>query len=78
MELSLVPIDDIISELSNRYEHFVFSGMQIGIGGKDKILTLRKWFGNTATCIGLASMLTDAIYSVHRDDNELEEKDGLI
>jgi len=73
--LALTPTDDIIKELGNRYEHFVFSGMQTAIGGKDKILTTRKWQGNSATCIGLAHMLTNVIYDDHQGRNELNSKD---
>lgn len=75
-DLSLVSIDNIITELSNRYEHFIFSGMQTGIGGKDKILTTRKWGGNSATCVGLASMLAGVISSDHLSRNELTKPDS--
>jgi hypothetical protein len=78
MDLDLVLLEDLLKELDSRFEHWVFSGMQTGIGGKDKILTIRKWNGNSVTCHGLAGMLQNAIYSEHMKKNELEKEDGIL
>jgi hypothetical protein len=75
MDLSLVPIELIIDELAKRYEHFVFSGVQVlsGSGEDGKIFTVRKWGGNSHTCIGLCGMLSVVITDEHMRNNQLEE-----
>lgn len=72
-DLSLVPYEDLLKELDNRFEHWVFSGVKIGLGGQNgvgNILTVRKWSGNSATCSGLASMMPVAIYDSQMQDDE--------
>jgi len=61
VELELISTDDLITEMSNRFEHFVIAGLQTGYAGKDNIATKRSWKGNLATCAGLASQLQHAI-----------------
>jgi hypothetical protein len=60
-ELKLISTDDLIHEIMDRFDHAVFSGIQIGVRSKDDYLTIRKWFGNSATAAGLCSQLQHAI-----------------
>lgn len=78
MELELASLDQIIEEISKRYECFVFSGTQNNIGKKGKVLTVRKWGGYSTEAAGLASMLISAIYKIDIDENELEDYKNLI
>ena len=66
-DLSLVSVDDLIAELDRRFDHWIFSGMQVGIGKKDQYTTLRKWRGNPATCCGLASQTQMGIYDTYME-----------
>ena len=77
INLELILLDDLITELGNRFEHFVFSSMQTKIGGEDKILTFRKWKGNPATCCGLCSQLQIVITNKQLEENELTEDNQL-
>lgn len=74
IDLSLIPLQDIIKELDSRFEHWIFSGIQTHIGKDNNVFTVRKWNGNSATCSGLASMIQITIFNNHMDGNEL--KDG--
>lgn len=77
MELSLIPTEQLIDELDKRFCHFVFSGCQVltgkeGSKEESKIFTMRKWNGNSATCIGLCGMLQVVITDAHLNKNELD------
>ena len=76
--LDLIPLNDLLEALNRRFEHWIFSGIQTAIGGKDKILTVRKWNGNNATCSGLASMLQGAIYQKNMEENELDGDEDIL
>ena len=54
--LDLISSDDLIKELEERFEHFVFSGMRTKVG-KYSITSYRRWNGNDTTCLGLCSEL---------------------
>lgn len=56
VDLSLVSMDNLINEINKRFDFWIFSGMQIR-DQDSKIVTLREWRGNSATCAGLASQL---------------------
>jgi len=77
-DLSLIPLNDIIKELDNRFEHWIFSGIQTHIGKDDNVFTVRQWNGNSATCSGLASMIQITIFNNHMDKNELKDVDENI
>lgn len=82
-DLSLVPVDVLIDELDKRFCHFVFSGCQV-LSGKEgskedsKIFTMRKWNGNSATCIGLCGMLQVVITDAHLQSNKLDSAEDEI
>jgi len=57
VDLSLVPLGDLLTEAIGRMEHAVFVGMQTQIHASDKNCVYRRWHGNTHTCVGLCSDL---------------------
>lgn len=65
-DLSLVPIERLLTEIDRRYDNWVFCGMQCDTR-ISKTVTVRKWRGNSATCAGLASQLQIAIYDVYME-----------
>ena len=56
-DLKLISTDDLLAELGSRFDHWVFSGGQIGIHGKDNIRTIRRYRGNYLECIGLSRLI---------------------
>lgn len=74
VDLTLVSLDDLMFELDRRFDHWIFSGAMLrseGTGGAradGKILTVRKWRGNSATCAGLASQIQIPIFEQHMRD----------
>jgi len=56
-DLTLVSLDDLLEEINKRFDIWVFSGMQLRGRESQEIVTMRKWRGNSATCVGLASQL---------------------
>jgi len=73
-DLSLISTDELIEALSVRYDAFIFCGQQVGMGGPDKIVTTRKWQGNSATCAGLASQIQIAVYDILCEETEDPEE----
>lgn len=73
-DLALVSIDDLMEELNKRFDIWIFSGMQLRDNAEQKIFTMRKWRGNSATCAGLASQLQIACYDTHVDCDEIDDE----
>lgn len=55
-DLSVYPTDDLLTELSERCESFVFMGEVKGIKTKD-IMTIYRFKGNNFICSGFTSAL---------------------
>ena len=73
MDINLIPEDDLIKELFNRYEHAIFAGAKTGYKTKDSVTYTHKYDGNSATCAGLAFQLATKITD-DRILNSVEEK----
>ena len=73
VDLSLVSIDEIIDELNKRYDHFIFSGIQVR--GEDDLVTRRSWKGNSATCQGLCFQTQ---YFINKEVFDNEGKNKVI
>ena len=72
--LSLVSIEDIVDELKNRYDHFVFSGIkELDKDRNGRLFTERKWHGNSAACCGLCHQLQQVITNQHFEDSKIVE-----
>ena len=56
-DLKLLSTDDLLAELGSRFDHWVFSGGQIGIQGKNNMRTVRRYGGHYLECIGLARLV---------------------
>lgn len=70
-DLSLVPYEELLKELDNRFEHWVFSGAKnINSSGGIKSMTVRRWGGNSMICSGLASMMSVAVYDESMENDE--------
>lgn len=70
IDLSLVPTDDLIITLLERFDHSVFSGIRENADGKGNHLVLRKWKGNSETCCGLATQLGVVITTITISESE--------
>jgi hypothetical protein len=55
--LDLVSTDDLIEELSKRFDHFVMHGLQAGLEGGNAVKFRRTLKGNPYTCVGLCELL---------------------
>ena len=78
VDLSLVSMSEILEEINKRYDMWIFSGLQLRKGSGNDILTSRKWGGNSATCMGLASQMQIAIYDTMCCEAERGKQDGGI
>lgn len=68
MDLQLVPIDDLVKELTNRFDHAVFMGIKVESNDPKAtagIYSCREWVGNSYTCAGLAQSLTRNILNCY-------------
>lgn len=69
-DLSLVPSDDLIEALRVRFDYFVFSGLRVGVKFNGDTVTIRRWWGNSTTCVGLATELATAIILQKLEESE--------
>ena len=61
-DLSLVPTDDLLGALKARFDHMIFSGVQVlGGSGIRAHEHVEKWSGHVTWCAGMA---TDLIRSM--------------
>ena len=68
-DLSLISTDKLIEELLSRHEHAIFIGMKIP---KDnEVILIRRWKGNTHTCMGLSMDLAHCVLS-HFSGTEID------
>lgn len=67
MDLSLVPIDDLLKEISSRHNHLVVVGVKII--DKDNTIYMRRWWGNNHVCVGL---IVDASIDIIADHKNRE------
>lgn len=74
-DIKLLPTDDLINELLERFDHALFTGMQININSQGEHITVRKWKGNYATTAGLASQVIHRINNVAYEEGR--DADGL-
>lgn len=65
-DLSLVSVESLLEEINKRYEHWIFVGMQED-DRINKVVTMRRWRGNAATCAGLASQIQIVIFDKHME-----------
>lgn len=56
MDLSLVPVNDLVEELINRHDHIVLIGAKVENNGEIK--SMRRWRGNSYTCSGMAQCMS--------------------
>ena len=68
--LDFVLTDDLIKEIGNRFEDWIFSGRQSKIKSKEDTLTVRKYRGDLTVCSGLSSQMSKLI-------NDDFERDGI-
>ncbi len=54
MTLSYVSNDELLQELASRFDHMIFIGLIRWDEKKSTEKLIRRWKGNTHTCIGLA------------------------
>ena len=73
-DLTLVSEEDLIQELFSRNDHSVFMAIKITKETTEAsdIINLRRWKGNTYTCVGLCDSLSKSIL------NEYESKEKEI
>ena len=80
-DVSLIPTDDLITELLNRHDHAVFMGMKIfEQATKEKggnVVNVRRWYGNSYTCCGLCDSLKRTILNEYDSLEKPIEKDDL-
>lgn len=76
IDLSLIPLEDILEEVNRRYDMWIFSGIQLRSRAANEIFTIRKWRGNSATCAGLASQMEIAIYDTACEMADRDKKEG--
>lgn len=70
MSIELIPSEDLIMELMNRFDHAVFAGMKVDATPDKKSFTARKWKGNSATCSGMAFQIACRIHNVSEEEDE--------
>lgn len=58
-DLSLISFEDLISELSKRFDHMIFCGLLDS--SQDYFDMKRRYFGSRATCIAAAEFIQDMI-----------------
>ena len=76
MNLQLTSTDDIVKELTQRFDHCAFVGMRIRDEKKEFEELTRRFNGNHHTCIGLCKDLEDYILGDYVQD-EIEQENGL-
>lgn len=69
-DLNLIPTDDLLREVSNRFEHFVFAGYASNAG---KNYTRRIYKGNFVVCCGLCDTVKSIVLSDF-EANRIEPK----
>lgn len=69
--LEAATIDELTHELLIRFEHGIFIGMQNPDG--DDLRILRRWTGNSHTCVGLA---WDMSHTIAQDCQERSHDDN--
>ena len=57
MDIHLFSTDELIQELSNRYDTIILAGYKHDFDAQHNSLYTRKWKGNNTTCTGLCSEL---------------------
>lgn len=71
-DLALIPFDDLIIELSKRFDHSIFCGLKDS--QKDIVDMKRRYFGSRIECIGAAEMVKDMIkedlYATYKPSEE--------
>ena len=72
--LEFVLTEDLIEELGNRHEHWIFAGIKTNVKNKDDMVTLKRYSGNYTVCSGLASQMQFLIN--HDQDDEAEPLDN--
>lgn len=77
-DLSLVSTDDLLETLGARFDHWVFTGVQIrnrNNDGDGLAVTHRRFFGNNAQCLGLCRQMEHFLCVKHfdQDSEDIEE-----
>ena len=69
--LSLIPLDDLLNEVSNRFDGFIYMGVQSNT--KSNLDTYhRSWAGGSATCLGLCDLLHGIIEKDYDTNKEIK------
>lgn len=61
--LELVPIADLLDELTRRFEHVVFAGLITTEPAKGAMTIHRHWAGNSHSCMGLCADLQQVVFA---------------
>lgn len=72
MDLQLIPVDELIDELFNRYDHAAFIGKKAIKDGltEDK----GRYKGDPHTVMGMASTLQIRLHEEYYDQEDLEDE----
>jgi len=71
-DVALVETEELIAELSSRFDHAIFAGMRINEHGERAPGFVRAWEGNTHTCVGLAVDLEQVMIASFREGETAE------
>jgi hypothetical protein len=74
VDLSLVPTDDLLEALKDRFDHMLFGGMRIA-GGERADEHLEFWSGHVLWCQGMATDIIRTVQDWAREHNLSEDAD---
>lgn len=67
-------MQELLKELSSRFDHWVFTGRKDGVAGGSKTMTVREYGGDRMVCAGLAgSMVVQVNDDVFEDDAAMRD-----
>lgn len=72
-DLSLVPTDDLVAALKARFDHMIFSGIQVRGEGVKANEHREAWEGHVTMCAGMATDLIRAMQDWARDTEHDED-----
>lgn len=71
MNLQLIPTEELLEELRNRFGAIIFRGIQISPKGDDDDIYINDWNGGSDLCIGMCIKLQkDIMDNAYYEDNE--------
>jgi len=69
VNLSLVPLEDLLDEVFSRFDGFICMGVQKGTK-LNRDTYFRRWDGGSATCLGLCDLLHNVIKADYNKNKE--------